>query len=203
MVPGLQTQPGVVRAPCEKTVSVKTFLASPRSELCRTCSFWLAKYGFLCTNSTKRSWNCGQSRYSPLNSGMLIAGSAKFRPIGALFSRSRFISYSSYNVWNWASSASARAAAPGVLSNSSCACLSNAYWRSRCLCRAGVTVGAFEANVNDDSNSVHLLCNCRITMSIAESALTWSLLVILMLAEVRLGAFGSPLPVGMLSRKIF
>jgi len=36
----------------------------------------------------------------------------------------------------------------------------------------GVTVGAFEANVNDDSNSLHLLCKCRITVSIAESPLT-------------------------------
>jgi len=35
-----------------------------------------------------------------------------------------------------------------------------------------VTVGAFEANVNDDSNSLHLLCNCRITVSIVESPLT-------------------------------
>jgi len=92
---------------------------------------------------------------------MLIGGSAKLRLIGASFSQSRFISYSSYNVWNWASSASARAAAPG-----------NAQWRSRCLCRAVVSVGAFDANVNDDSNSKHLLCNCGITVSIAESPLT-------------------------------
>jgi len=75
---------------------------------------------------------------------------SNWRLIDASFSRSRFISYSSYNVWNWASSASARAAAPGVLSNSSWAYLSNAQWRSRWLCRAGVTVGALEANVNDD-----------------------------------------------------
>jgi len=122
-------------------------------------------YGLLCTNSTKRSWNRGQSRYSLLNSGMLIGGSTKFF-------RSRFISYSSYNVWNWASSASARAAVPGVLSSSSGACFSNAQWRFRCLCRAGVTVWALEANVNNDSNSLHLLCNCRITVSNAESPLT-------------------------------
>jgi len=63
--------------------------------------------------------NRGQSRYSPLNSGMLIGGSAKFRIIGASFSRSRFTSYSSYNVWNWISSSSARAAAPGVQCSSS------------------------------------------------------------------------------------
>jgi len=94
-------------------------------------------------------------------------------------------------VWSWASSASAIAAAPGVLSDSSWACLSNAQWRSRCLCRAGVTVGAFEANVNDDLNLLYLLCNGQITVSIA----------ILKLTEARLGAFGSPLPVGMLSRK--
>jgi len=81
----------------EKAVSVKTFLASPRSELCRICSFRQAEYGLLCTNSTKRSWNRIQSRYSPLNSGMLIGGRFKFRLIGASFSRSRFISYSSYN----------------------------------------------------------------------------------------------------------
>jgi len=37
---------------------------------------------------------------------------------------------------------------------------------------AGVTVGAFVSNVNDDSNSLHFLCNCRITVSIAESRLT-------------------------------
>jgi len=36
----------------------------------------------------------------------------------------------------------------------------------------GLTVGALEANVNDDSNSLHLLFNCRITVSIAESPLT-------------------------------
>jgi len=29
----------------------------------------------------------------------------------------------------------------------------------------------FEANVNDDSNSLHLLCNCRIAVSIAESVI--------------------------------
>jgi len=37
---------------------------------------------------------------------------------------------------------------------------------------AGVTVGAFKANVNDDSNSLHLLCNCWITALIVESPLT-------------------------------
>jgi len=95
----------------------------------------------------------------------------------------------------------ARAASPGVLSNSSWACRSNAQWR--CLCRAGVMVGAIEANVNHDCNSLHLLLNCRITVSIAEYPLTWSLDVILMLAEVRLGTFGSPLPVGRFSRKTF
>jgi len=115
---------------------------------------------------------------------MLIGGNAKFRLIGASFSRNRYISYSSYNVWNWASSASARAAAPGVLSNSSWACFS----------RAGVTVGTFEANVNDDSNSLHLLCNCRITVSIVELPFTCSPVVILMLAEVRLGYIFRPAP---------
>jgi len=49
----------------------------------------------------------------------------------------------------------------------------------RCLCRAGVTVGALAANVNDDSNSLHLLCNCRITMSIEESLLLLSPVAIL------------------------
>jgi len=119
---------------------------------------------------------------------MLIGGSAKCRLIGESFCRSRFISYSSYNVWKWARSAFARAAAPGVLSNSSWFCLSNAQSWSRCRCRAGVTVGALEANVNNDSNSLHPLCNCRITVSIAGSLLILSPLVIVMLAEVRLGA---------------
>jgi len=66
-----------------------------------------------------------------------------------------------------------------------------------------VTVGAFEDNVYDDSNSLHLLCNCRTTVSIVEPPFTRSPFVIVILAEVRLGAFGGSLPVGMLSRKIF
>jgi len=85
---------------------------------------------------------------------MLIGGSAKLRVNGAPFSLSSF--------------ASARSAAPGELSTSSWAFLSSAQWRSRCLCRAGVTVGVLQAN-DDDSNSLHLLCNCRITVSIAVS----------------------------------
>jgi len=40
---------------CEKAVSVKMFLASPRSEPCRIFSFCLAEYGLLCTNSVNKS----------------------------------------------------------------------------------------------------------------------------------------------------
>jgi len=104
-------------------------------------------------------------------------------------------------VWNRASSASAREAAPGVLSNSSWACLSNAQWISRCPRRAGVTVGALEAKVNDDSNSLHLqLWDHRVNCGVSFDLIPCCDFDV---DRSSSGAFGSPLPVGMLSRKIF
>jgi len=54
------------------------------------------------------------------------------------------------------------------------------------MCGSEVTVGALEAKVTDDSNSFHLLRNCRETMPLAESLLILSPVVVLMLAEDRL-----------------
>jgi len=82
-----------------------------------------------------------------------------------LIGRSKNILYSSDEVWNRLTSYFG-----SVLS--SWACLNSSHWTFRCRCDAGVIVGAFEARIRDDSNSLHRLRNCRITMSI-DYAVSW------------------------------